>query len=161
MKAGGRATNATIKFAGHCWHVTLTFQDGTAMVPRERFPTAAHALDWLRTHQPHVPFQQCGGKAKLDFASQSHTHIDITLYRGRQRAVFAPRGRQLSDLPAEVRDWLGDVERVHDSSITEETPMLGLSAINVIADIAAHGYCAIDIPVIAHAYPDKQSRLGR
>lgn len=79
--------------------------------------------------------------------------MQITLYRSARRAVFAPRNHRLEDLPASVRQWLGPIEREDHAELTEQTPMVGLSASAILADIIARGYCAIDIPVIPHVYP--------
>ncbi|WP_156545626.1 hypothetical protein [Cupriavidus sp. D384] len=80
--------------------------------------------------------------------------MQITLYRSGAKAIFVTRERRLEDLPAAVLQWFGAIEREDHGVLTESTPMLGLSAVGVLADIAAQGYCAIDIPTIPHVYPE-------
>ncbi len=59
----------------------------------------------------------------------------ITILRNGSRALLVSADTPLTNIPQDVRHWLGGVEASADAELDAKTPMLGLSAAAILNDI--------------------------
>lgn len=78
--------------------------------------------------------------------------MNIVLLRRGTRALILPYNKDLIDCPPLVRQWLGAPYTTGGTDLTIDTPMPGISAPEVLAELLRNGFCALDVHGVVHAF---------